>query len=95
MGKPGIKSAEAANKLGWHWWPGTNAIASQKYKTLEQCGRWGVCEWGCPQGAKASFDLIWSGVETMSNVVYKTTQITGAVVVETVARRPSVGSSTW
>ena len=59
LGKPGIKAAEAANKLGWHWWPGTNAIASQKYKTLEQCGRWGVCEWGCPQGAKASFDLIY------------------------------------
>src|SRR5262249_56546613 len=50
MGKPGVKAAEAANKLGWHWWPGTNAIASQKHKTLEQCGRWGVCEWGCPQG---------------------------------------------
>ena len=32
MGKPGIKSAEAANKLGWHWWPGTNAIPSQKHK---------------------------------------------------------------
>jgi choline dehydrogenase-like flavoprotein len=59
LGKPGIKAAEAANKLGWHWWPGTNAIPSQKHKTLEQCGRWGVCEWGCPQGAKASFDLIY------------------------------------
>jgi choline dehydrogenase-like flavoprotein len=59
LGKPGMKAAEAANKLGWHWWPGTNAIASQKHKTLEQCGRWGVCEWGCPQGAKASFDLIY------------------------------------
>jgi len=59
MGKAGIKAAQAANKLGWHWWPGTNAIASQKYKTLEQCGRWGVCEWGCPQGAKASFDLMY------------------------------------
>jgi choline dehydrogenase-like flavoprotein len=59
LGKPGLKAAEAANTLGWHWWPGTNAIPSQKYKTLEQCGRWGVCEWGCPQGAKASFDLIY------------------------------------
>ncbi len=59
LGKPGVKAAEAANELGWHWWPGTNAIASQKHKTLEQCGRWGVCEWGCPQGAKASFDLIY------------------------------------
>jgi choline dehydrogenase-like flavoprotein len=59
LGKAGVKAAEAANKLGWHWWPGTNAIPSQKYKTLDQCGRWGTCEWGCPQGAKASFDLIY------------------------------------
>ena len=59
LGKPGMKAAAAANELGWHWWPGTNAIPSQKNKTLEQCGRWGVCEWGCPQGAKASFDLIY------------------------------------
>jgi choline dehydrogenase-like flavoprotein len=59
LGKPGMKAAAAANGLGWHWWPGTNAIPSQKNKTLEQCARWGVCEWGCPQGAKASFDLIY------------------------------------
>ena len=59
IGKAGMKAAAAANALGWHWWPGTNAIASQKFKTLEQCGRWGTCEWGCPQGAKASFDLIY------------------------------------
>lgn len=59
LGRPGMKAAAAANTLGWHWWPGTNAIPSQKNKTLEQCGRWGVCEWGCPQGAKASFDLIY------------------------------------
>lgn len=59
LGKPGMKAAAAANVLGWHWWPGTNAIPSQKNKTLEQCARWGVCEWGCPQGAKASFDLIY------------------------------------
>jgi len=59
LGKAGVKAAEAANTLGWHWWPGTNAIPSQKFKTLEQCARWGTCEWGCPQGAKASFDLIY------------------------------------
>jgi choline dehydrogenase-like flavoprotein len=59
MGRPGVKAAQAANKLGWHWWPGTMSIASVRHKTLEQCGRWGTCEWGCPQGAKASFDLIY------------------------------------
>jgi choline dehydrogenase-like flavoprotein len=59
IGKAGRKAAEAANQLGWHWWPGTNAIASYKHKTLEPCGRWGTCEFGCPEGAKASFDLIY------------------------------------
>jgi choline dehydrogenase-like flavoprotein len=45
------------NRLGWHWWPGTNAIPSQKFKELSQCARWGTCEWGCPEGAKTSTDL--------------------------------------
>jgi choline dehydrogenase-like flavoprotein len=59
IGKAGRKAAEAANQLGWHWWPGSNAIAVGKYKTLEPCGRRGVCAIGCPEGAKASFDLIY------------------------------------
>lgn len=59
LGKAGVRAAEAMNKLGWHWWPGTNAIATHKHQTLEPCARWGTCEWGCPEGAKASFDLIY------------------------------------
>jgi choline dehydrogenase-like flavoprotein len=59
LGKVGRRAAEGMNKLGWHWWPGTNAIASYKHKTLEPCARWGTCEFGCPEGAKASFDLIY------------------------------------
>ena len=58
LGKAGRKAAEGANALDWHWWPGTNAITSHKHKTLEPCGRWGTCEFGCPEGAKASVDLI-------------------------------------
>lgn len=59
LGKMGRKAAKAANDLGWHWWPGTNAIASQKFKELAQCARRGVCEWGCPESAKASFDVAY------------------------------------
>lgn len=59
LGKAGRVAAQAANELGWHWWPGTNAIASQKYKELSQCARWGTCEWGCPESAKASFDVAY------------------------------------
>lgn len=59
IGKVGMKAAEGANRLGWHWWPGANAIAVNRHKTLERCLRHGVCEWGCPAGAKSSFDLIY------------------------------------
>lgn len=59
LGKAGRTAAAAANKLGWHWWPGTNAIPSQRFKELSQCARWGVCEWGCPESSKASFDLAY------------------------------------
>lgn len=56
LGKAGRKAAQSANALGWHWWPGTHSIPSARFKTLSQCARWGTCEWGCPEGAKASFD---------------------------------------
>ncbi|CUR56129.1 putative glucose dehydrogenase [metagenome] len=59
IGKGGIRAATGANKLGWHWWPGANAIPSAKFKNMAQCARWGVCEWGCPEGAKGSADVAW------------------------------------
>jgi choline dehydrogenase-like flavoprotein len=59
IGKAGMRAAQGANKLGWHWWPGTNAIPSQNFKNLSACARWGVCEWGCPESAKASSDVAW------------------------------------
>ncbi|MGV9847420.1 GMC family oxidoreductase [Streptomyces sp. NPDC003442] len=57
IGKIGKRAARGMNKLGWHWWPGPNAIASQRHGNLAQCVRLGACETGCPQGAKGSFDL--------------------------------------
>ncbi len=59
LGKLGMRCAEAMNALGWHWWPHTNAIPSQKVGNLAACARWGVCGTGCPEGAKASFDLAY------------------------------------
>lgn len=59
IGTAGRKVAEGMNKLGWHWWPGYQAIPSQKTSALEACARYGVCEWGCPHSAKASFDLAY------------------------------------
>jgi choline dehydrogenase-like flavoprotein len=59
MGRTGVQMAEAMNRLGWHWWPGSNAIPSSAFKHMGQCVRWGVCERGCPAGAKASFDIAY------------------------------------
>lgn len=59
IGKAGVRAAAGANKLGWHWWPGANAIPSQRFKNMSACARWGTCEWGCPEGAKTSADLAW------------------------------------
>jgi len=59
LGKHGMKAAQSMNALGWHWWPHSNAIPSQKIGSLEACARWGTCTQGCPEGAKASFDLAY------------------------------------
>lgn len=48
--------AAAHDRLGWHWWPGSNAIATVKHGLLSPCVRRGSCLWGCLDGAKASVD---------------------------------------
>lgn len=57
IGGVGRTAAKGLAAMGWHWWPASNAIASQRFQGLEACARWGTCETGCPEGAKASFDL--------------------------------------
>lgn len=57
IGKVGMRAAEAMDKLGWHWWPGVNAIPSKKWRHQEACVMRGTCLTGCPEGAKASFDI--------------------------------------
>jgi choline dehydrogenase-like flavoprotein len=59
IGKIGRKAAEGMNELGWHWWPGYNAIPSRQYKNLNKCALRGTCLTGCPEGAKASMDLVF------------------------------------
>lgn len=57
LGVAGKKVAAAHNQLGWHWWPGPNAIATRATKHLKQCARRGTCLWGCNERAKGTFDL--------------------------------------
>ena len=52
----GRKVAAAHNRLGWHWWPGTNAIATVPRNGMEPCQQRTACMWGCVEKAKASTD---------------------------------------
>ncbi|MET0659335.1 MAG: GMC family oxidoreductase [Steroidobacteraceae bacterium] len=57
LGRMGMRFVEGMNRLGWHWWPGTNAIPSRPYRRLNACVRRGTCITGCADGAKASMDI--------------------------------------
>ena len=59
IGKAGLRAARGMDKLGWHWWPAPNAIASRTFRNRPACQRYGACESGCPAGAKASADLTY------------------------------------
>lgn len=56
LGAMGRRVAAAHNRLGWHWWPAPNAIATRAYKMLKPCMQRGTCMWGCVEGAKGSVD---------------------------------------
>jgi choline dehydrogenase-like flavoprotein len=78
IGTLGTQFAHGMNRLGWHWWPGVNAIPSRAYRNLNACVRRGTCITGCADGAKASTDLThWP--DAIENGV---TLITGARVCE-------------
>lgn len=53
----GRRVAQAHNQLGWHWWPGPNAIATRAYGPLRPCTQRATCMWGCVEGAKGSADI--------------------------------------
>jgi choline dehydrogenase-like flavoprotein len=57
IGKAAMRVARAHDQLGWHWWPGPNAVLSAKHGGRHPCVQWGACMQGCPEGAKASTDL--------------------------------------
>jgi len=58
----GEKVAAAHDRLGWHWWPGSNAITSRPYQGRRPCVQRSTCRAGCNEGAKGSVDRsIWPG----------------------------------
>ena len=56
MGKVGHRAAAGMDRLGWHWWPGSNAIPSRPWRGLNPCVLRGTCGTGCSDGAKATPD---------------------------------------
>ena len=54
IGESGMTAARGMDELGWHWWPGVNAIASRPHNNLSACQRRGTCIIGCPENAKAN-----------------------------------------
>lgn len=52
----GSKMAKTFDSLGWHWWPGANAIVSRAYDNRRPCVLRGTCQTGCGEGAKSSAD---------------------------------------
>lgn len=54
IGELGTRFSQAMNRLGWHWWPGSNGIPSKSYRGRNACVRRGTCGIGCADGAKAS-----------------------------------------
>jgi choline dehydrogenase-like flavoprotein len=69
----GRRLAEAHNRLGWHWWPSSNSIATVPHGELGACNQRTACMWGCVDNAKVSVDvthwrpLVRQGVRLVPN----------------------------
>jgi choline dehydrogenase-like flavoprotein len=57
LGEVGLRVARAHHRLGWHWWPASQAILSAPYEGRHVCVRRGTCGQGCNEGAKGSSDV--------------------------------------
>ncbi len=57
LGRLGERIAEGHDRLGWHWWPGSNAILSRPWRGRRPCVQRSTCGHGCNEGAKGSVDV--------------------------------------
>lgn len=68
IGKSGKLLAEAHNKLGWHWWPGANGIATREYGRLKPSTRRGASYLGNGDQAKSTVDVThWPDIARHKN----------------------------
>ena len=59
LGRRGEVAVRGFEKLGWHWWPSDNAIASRDYDGRKGCDFRGFCNFGCIRRAKSSVDVTY------------------------------------
>jgi choline dehydrogenase-like flavoprotein len=57
IGEAALRVARGHTKLGWHWWPGANAVMSVEADGRRPCVQWGSCMEGCPENAKGTTDV--------------------------------------
>jgi choline dehydrogenase-like flavoprotein len=92
IGAAGLLVARAHCRLGWHWWPDSNAILSAPFDGRRPCVQMATCLIGCREGAKASTDLThWARIVAQGGRL-----ITGAGVRRLlVDRRSRVTGAEW
>ena len=92
IGAVGLLLARAHARLGWHWWPQSNAILSAPFEGRHPCVQRGTCGSGCNEGAKGSTDQThWPAVVAAGGRL-----VTGARVRRlTLDRRGLVSGAEW
>lgn len=81
IGVMGLELARTHARLGWHWWPGTNAILTAPRPGRHACVQRGACMSGCNEGAKASADIThWREVERLGGRVVTGARVSRIVV---------------
>ncbi len=82
LGRRGEAITRGFEKLGWHWWPSDNAVASRDYDGRQGCDFRGFCNFGCIRRAKASTDITYWPKATAAGAVLKTWARVSAVTVD-------------
>jgi choline dehydrogenase-like flavoprotein len=82
IGRMGETAARAFNTLGWHWWPSDAAINTVDREGRRACNNGSPCLIGCPNGAKASADIVYWPRALRNGVTLRTRCVAQQVIVQ-------------
>lgn len=83
--------AEAADRLGWHWWPSDSAInLDQDGLGRNCCNQCGPCGMGCPRHARASTDITYWPLAIEAGVTVRPEATVGRIETDDDGRARSV-----